>query len=227
MKRKGFAIHFFSLILASTAGLFFCLTVFAQEAPPETPQKPPEPRKPSMLDTAGRMKIFFRAGYGVGFDSVHVGDTTAGEDVTLSGGGGPGLVLGIGYGLSGDFDLDLDFGGQVSTLTPQVSNADGSLSRSFLLVTIRKKFPTSKTGQFKAGIGAGIYSKGELDFDWTGAQGNHEIVKYNDAFGIHFTGEFEQFITANTSFSIGGKVYLVNYKANSYTIDGLQRHWKT
>lgn len=223
MKRNGFTIQLCALVFVSTACLCICFTAFAQEAAPQAQeglQKPSEIQQPSLLDTAGRTKFFLQAGFGGGFDSVHVGDTLDGDKITLSGGGGFALTLGFGYGLSSDLDLDFDLGGQISTITPEVSNADGSFSRSFLLATIRKKFPTSDSGQFKAGIGIGIYSNGELDLDWTGPGGNHEIVKYDDALGLHLTGEFERFIGLHTSVYIGGKLYFVNYKAASYTIDG-------
>lgn len=219
--RNGFAMQLFSLVLAFATGFCVSLSAFAQEGQvQEASLQPSEIQRPPMLDTTGRMKFFLQGGLGVGFDSVHVGDTVDGDDITLSGGGGFGLTLGIGYGLSREYDLDFDLGGQISVITPEVSNADGSFTRSFLLATVKKKLPTSETGQFKVGIGLGVYSNAELDLDWTGAAGAHSAVEYDDALGIHLTGEFERFFGPSTSVSIAGRLYFVTYKANSYTVDG-------
>jgi hypothetical protein len=233
-----------SLMFVSAVVLCGVFPVQAEEAaqPQPTPQvqqqvPPPPPAQQQMqqaqtpppydynsimspANTVGKTRLFATGALGFGFDSINLGNTNAGDKVSISGGGGLGLGIGAGYGLSKDFDLDFDLGVQVSTLTPAVSNATGSFARSFLLATIKRKIPTSETGQFKVGFGLGLYNNGKLDLDTRDAGGNHEIVKYDRALGLHITGEFERFIGRATSVNIGAKMYFVTYKANSYTVDG-------
>ena len=209
----------------------FCGAIAFCSAAPSLAQMPPPP--PVQLSgmqqtqyaptvyTAGRMKLFLQAGYGVGFDSIDVGTTTSGDRVSISGGGGGALDLGIGYGLSPMLDLDVEIGGEVSTLTPAVANADGTFTRSYLLATVKRKLPTSDTGQFKVGVGLGAYMNGELDVDARNAGGFHDIIKYKNALGVHLTGEFERFVAPSTSFHVGMKMYFVTYKADSATSNGV------
>lgn len=191
----------------------------AQEAQPEAAQAQPA-QPPAMLDTAGKASFNIHGAFGVGFSSVDVGTTSSGEAVTISGGGGAGFGVGIGYGITRKFDVDLAFGGQVSTLTPAVSNAEGTFSRAYLLATLKRKFPTSDTGQFKAGLGVGAYFEGQLDVDTRDAGGYHTVVDYDPAIGFHLTGEFERFIRPNTSITLGAKMYFVTYEARSYKRNG-------
>ncbi len=196
-----------------------------QPAPPPAPpqyreQVPPPPPIVQTLppvNTAGKMKLSLQGALGFGFDHVDVGVTTGGDKVTISGGGGGGIGFGLGYGLSPDFDLDFDIGVQASTLSPAVANADGSFTRSFLLVTLKRKIPTSESGQFKVGLGLGSYNNGKLDVDLRDAGGVHDIIEYKNAVGFHVTGEFERFIGQTTSFNLGAKMYFVQYKADSWT----------
>lgn len=220
--RSLFSAIALGAIVVQSAGL-----ASAQEAQPAPPPPPPPqfevqapPPPPPALNTAGRSKISVMGAFGLGFNSVDIGTTTDGEDVKISGGGGAGLGLGLGFGLTPDLDLDFDLGGQVSILTPAVSNADGTFARSYLLATIKHKMPISDSGQFKFGIGLGAYGSGELDVDLRDAGGPHDIVKYDDALGFHVTGEFERFIGPSTSFHVGAKMYFVKYKAKSWTEDG-------
>jgi hypothetical protein len=200
-----------------------------QQAPaqPQVQQQAPLPPPPQAaqtlppVNTAGKMRLFLTGSLGFGFDHVDVGVTTSGEQVKISGGGGAGIALGLGYGLSPDFDLDFDLGVQASVISPAVANATGSFTRSYLLATIKRKIPTSESGQFKIGLGLGSYSSGKLDVDASNALGSHEVVEYNNALGFHVTGEFERFIGQTTSINLGAKMYFVKYKARSWTHNGV------
>ncbi len=216
----------FGSIVLQSAG-----PVQAQEAQtqPQSPQleqqAPPPPPLPVIqtlppVNTAGKMKLFLTGALGFGFDRVDIGVTTGGEKVTISGGGGAGLGLGLGFGLSPDFDLDFDLGVQASTITPSVANAKGSFTRSYLLATLKRKIPTSDTGQFKVGLGLGSYNNGKVDLDLTDAGGPHTIVNYDNALGFHVTGEFERFFGPTTSVNLGARMYFVKYKAKSETVNG-------
>ena len=190
-----------------------------QQVPPPPPPQAAQTLPP--VNTAGKMRLFLTGALGFGFDHADVGVTTGGEEVKISGGGGAGIGFGLGFGLSTDFDLDFDLGGQVSTLSPPVTNADGSFARSYLLATIKRKIPTSESGQFKIGLGLGSYMNGKLDVDASHALGAHEIVQYDNALGFHVTGEFERFIGQTTSINLGAKMYFVKYKARSWTHNGI------
>lgn len=197
-------------------------TAAAQPAPSSDLQDLPEALAADPIDTAGKVKLSLSGLYGFGFNSVDVGVTTYGDDVSISGGGGFGFAGRIGYGISRRFDIDIDLGFQVSTLMPAVSNADGTFARSYLLATLKYKVPTSDTGQFKFGLGAGSYFGGELDVDTAGVTGgSHTIVTYEPAVGLHVTGEFERFIRPDVSFHLGAKIYVVKYDADGVTYNGI------
>jgi hypothetical protein len=203
-----------------------------QQAPPPSPQPqveqqvPPPPPPPAVqtlppVNTAGKMRLFLTGALGFGFDHVDVGVTTSGEQVKISGGGGAGIGIGLGFGLSPDFDLDFDLGVQASAISPAVANTKGSFTRSYLLATIKRKIPTSESGQFKIGLGLGSYNNGKLDIDTRDAGGFHDVVEYKNALGFHVTGEFERFIGQTTSINLGAKMYFVKYEAKSWTQNGV------
>ena len=180
----------------------------------------------ALVDTTGKVRLSLQGALGFGFERIDVGTTTSGDTVSISGGGGAGGGAGIAFGLSRELDLDLDAGFQSGWLTPSVDNADGSFSRGYLLATLKYKRPTSDTGQFKFGAGLGAYFGGKLKFERTDVYFS-EQVDYDPAFGLHLTGEFERFIRPNMSFNIGAKMYFVEYKAKSATLNsiGLPVSW--
>lgn len=224
MKEKTFLRLLFAVIVSGATILGFDTPIRAQEnqqqIPRETSQEAQERRTQPSVDTNGRFRIFLEGGYGAGFDSPDIGKTTAGDDISISGGGGIGLGVGMGYGISRDVDLELNLGAQESSLTPSVQNAEGLFTRFYLLATIKHKIPTSDTGQFKVGLGAGTYSGGKLDVDATDGGGTQTIVRYDRAAGFHVTGEFERFMTKNAALSLGGRLYFVKYEANSARVGG-------
>ncbi len=228
-----FGVVVFGFILQSAG------SAQAQEVQPQSPKQPVDQQAPSQspqprvdqqtspsppavealppVNTAGKTRLYLTGALGLGFDHVDVGVTTSGEQVRISGGGGFGVGFGLGFGLSPDFDLDFDLGVQASAISPPVSNANGSFTRSYVLATIKRKIPTSESGQFKIGLGLGSYSGGKLDIDTRDAGGFHDVVKYKNALGFHMAGEFERFIGQTTSINLGAKMYFVKYQANSWT----------
>ncbi len=231
MNRKSllqslFGVVVFGLIVLQSAGPAQAQETQPQSQPPQLEQQVPPPPPPVIqalppVNTAGKMRLSLGAALGFGFDHVDVGITSGGEQVTISGGGGAGIGLGLGFGLSQDFDLDFDLGVQASVITPAVANAEGSFSRSFLLVTLKRKIPTSDSGQFKVGLGLGSYNNGKLDVDLTDAGKPHYVYEYKNALGFHVTGEFERFIGQTWSINLGAKMYFVKYKAKSFTQNGV------
>ena len=195
----------------------------AEPAPVAVEQTVPAGIRQENIDTSGKFKLSLSGLYGIGFDAVEVGVTNYGDKVSISGGGGLGFTGQIGYGMSSRIDLDIDLGVQVSVLEPAVENADGTFARSYLLATLKYKVPTSDTGQFKFGIGAGSYFGGELDVDTASVPGgNHTIVTYGPAVGMHVTGEFERFVRPDLSFHLGAKISLVTYDADEVTVNGVK-----
>jgi len=195
-------------------------TARSQEVRPEQAPPPAQTQQASatpqeLLNTAGKTRLSLHGVLGFGFDQVDVGTTTSGDTVSISGGGGLGGGAGIAFGLSRSLDLDLDLGFQVGGLTPAVDNADGSFTRGYFLATLKYKKPTSDTGQFKFGAGLGTYYGGKMKLELTNVYFSEE-VDYDPAVGLHFTGEFERFISPNVSFNIGAKIYFVEYEAKTY-----------
>jgi hypothetical protein len=160
---------------------------------------------------------------GFGLDSTTVGKTSGGDDVKISGGGGFGGGATLGYGLSRSFDIDATIGAQVSTLTPAVDNATGTFGRTFLLATLKYKIPIRENLQWKFGVGAGYYMGGKMDIDIDpGVLGaGHYIVDYQNATGIHATGELEVALQRNLMLAMGLKYYHVTYKADTATRNGV------
>lgn len=175
------------------------------------------------LNTAGRTRLELSALIGGGFKSHDIGTTSSGETARISGGGGLGAALGLGYGVNRTLDLDLTFGVQQSTMSPPVTNASGKFDRTFVLADLLYKIPYSSTSQVKVGGGLGRYLGGALDVDTSSvAGGGHTIVKYDDAFGIHFSGGVEVALSNNVYLSVGGRLTLVSYKAKASSLDGVQ-----
>ena len=174
-----------------------------------------------LLDTSGKYKLGLSLFAGGGTNNLDAGETTSGEDITISAGGGVGLALTAGYGLSSKFDIDVSAGIQRSSLSKEVSNAEGSFDRALLLATLMYKIPRSDTHQAKIGIGIGRYSSGELDVDGSDAPGGtHEVIEYDDAIGYHIVGVYEAIFPSGWAGSLALKYYAVTYDAKSAKQNG-------
>jgi hypothetical protein len=179
------------------------------------------PEAAEVLNTTGKLKLEISAMIGVGSKSIDVGTTTGGDSVKVSGGGGAGLAITAGYGLSESLDFDVSLGGQSSTEQPAVENADASFSRGFLRATLKFLVPVRDRIRFKFGGGVGLYSGGELDIDTTQvAGGSRDIVKYDDATGVHLVGELEALIRNDFTFVAGLRLYSVKYKVDTWQQNG-------
>lgn len=174
-------------------------------------------------ETTGKFRMEASFFFGVGLDKIEIGTTTAGDVVSISGGGGVGGAITLGYSFSKELEADLGAGFQHGTLSKKVENAKGSFERILVLATLKYKIPVRRNGQVKIGGGAGYYGSGELDLDASQvAGGAHNIYKYDDAFGFHVTGEYEGFFSARKwSWIIGVKYYNVRYDVKSCTSSGV------
>lgn len=167
-----------------------------------------------------RLRLEGSVFWGMGIDEIDIGKTDSGKTVSISGGGGPGGAFTAGYVLSREFDIDVSAGFQSGDLSEDVSNADGSFERKFLLATLKYKIPLSDTGQIKIGAGVGMYMSGELDVDTSEISGGfHTITKYDDAVGFHVIAEHEKLFPSGWAWGIGIKYYNVNYDADSATLN--------
>jgi len=180
------------------------------------------PESSEVLNTKGKVKLGISVMTGGGGKSIDLGTTTSGDQVKVSGGGGAGFELTAGYGLSEHLEFDVSLGGQSSTEQPAVKNADASFSRGFLRATLKYIVPVRDRIRFKFGGGVGNYGGGELDVDTTQiAGGSRNIVKYDDATGVHLVSELEALIRNDFTFVAGLRLYSVKYKASSYERNGV------
>jgi outer membrane protein with beta-barrel domain len=171
--------------------------------------------------TGGKIRIQPYLAAGAGSSKVDLGTTSNGDAVTISGGGGAAGGIMFGYGLNSWLDIDLSAGYQKSVLTPAVSNAEGSFTRTFYLVTLKYRFPVSERFQIKVGAGGGLYKPRDMDIDAAGVtNGFHDIIEYKDAIGAHVMTEFEIFVMRDLAVNIGLKYYSVTFRESSATRNG-------
>jgi Outer membrane protein beta-barrel domain len=172
-------------------------------------------------DTGAKFRIEPSLFAGGGTTKVDIGETTAGDKVSISGGGGAGAGITLGYGIAPQIDIDFTLGYEKSQLTPAVENAKGSFSRTFYLATLLYRIPLGDRLDLKVGGGGGIYKPGNLDIDATGiTNGFHDVIKYKNATGAHVVVDFEMFFANEMSLAFGLKYYSVTYKESSATRNG-------
>lgn len=192
--------------------------------PPPLPGEAPTEEEPAVPpvpppDTKGKLHLSLQGQGGLGLWSAPVGTSSDKKELNLSGGGGIGIQAGMGYGLSSVYDLDFDLGIQLSQQNFAADNINSDFTRSFLLATIKHKTPFWDRGQFKVGVGGGLYFGGKAKVD-SSDTGRHIEVGYKTAQGVHVTGEFEVFFLRNTSVHFGAKAYFVSYEARWATDHG-------
>lgn len=176
----------------------------------------------SMFGETGIFKIEAYFSAGAGFKQHKIGETTESKDINISGGGGIGFALTIGYVISSNMDLDLSAGIQNTSLSENVSNAEGTFHRNVLLSTLKYKINISNNKQAKIGAGIGFYMTGKWDVDGSEVPGGaHEIIEYDNTMGFHITGDYENMFISNWSWSVGLKFYSVSYKAKSAESNGV------
>ena len=155
--------------------------------------------------------------YGFGSANNKVGSTIDGRDVNISGGGGCGYGITGGYCGSGALDVDLTVDSQNSVLIPKLDNGSGDFRRTGVLLTAKYKLPLKKSYQhIKFGAGAGYYFPNALAIDLTPAGMSKQEVSYNGSAGVHFTLDFENYFGKSSSWSVGMRYNMVEYKANKF-----------
>jgi hypothetical protein len=161
---------------------------------------------------------------GGGFEQLNTGIVTSnGEQVKLSPGGGVGIGIQLGYLLlSSHWDFSIALSRQWSTMTPPVSNAEGTFSRT-LIEPMVKYIITFKDKNKSVNLGAGILfaQSGKTDLDAGKIQGGaHNIYSYSDATGLLIAAEYLA-RRKNFGFHIGLKYYSVNYELASISSNGV------
>ena len=230
------------LLLIGMVGVFLILmgwnTGFSAESPnAESPKEnagnsevlrlPAQTSSPytDSYTAAGRFSLGLSGFLGQGIDDIDVGKAENGKTISISGGGGVGGALTLGFDFSSNTGIDVSIGMQHSVLSPKVSNMEGSFNRTFLLSTVKYKIPVhmfSHPSQVNIGCGIGYYIPGKLDIDGSKVTngGEHDIVEYDSAIGMHIIGEYEVFFVEGWSFMVGIKYSAVKYDANSVKRDG-------
>jgi hypothetical protein len=198
-----------------------------QQTNAQAPQQNAKPEKKSKVDALFRFRAGVDVVLGVGSETEEVGTTYYyNNKVKLSAGGGFGLGFTLGFGVLPAIDIEGSFISQVSTLDPDVDDAEGNFSRVISTWTALYKIPISSKGQIKIGGGVGYYMNPELEID--ADYGINEFgrartikVKYKDAVGTHQVIEYEHFTSKDSAFSIGLKTYQVEYELKSMDLNGL------
>jgi len=163
-----------------------------------------------------KARLGINIGGGGGFESIQMGYTEENEELILSTGGGFGIGAGFGYEVKKDFDLSLNSFYQSGAMSPPVNNADASFQRIGVIITPALIIPI-KGGdffRFRLGAGPGFYVNNNMEVNFSKAGGGDYILKYKPAIGFHSSFIFESNFSEKGSFSMGLKLYNVNYKYN-------------
>jgi hypothetical protein len=157
-------------------------------------------------------------GYGAGFESIPFFVTDDNKEVSLSTGGG--LVVGLEAGceLHKYFDLGFSLLYQSSALTPEVKNADGSFSRTDLMINPSLVIPL-KGGEymrFRIGPGLAYYLGPKMYVDGSKIPHSAEFTwKYENALGLLGNFVFENNFSDNASMLLGIRFNSTKYKYSS------------
>jgi hypothetical protein len=172
---------------------------------------------------APALKLAGSVYFGLGIDDLTVGETTEGDDITISGGGGLGGHIAAIYAITTAIESSIGIGYEFSSLTPNVKNADGIFPRVLIDATVKYRFAVGSGGLLKIGGGPGYYIPGDLDIDMSKVSGGgHNIYGYKNTAGFHITGEYEGYIDHRFSWLAGLKYYSVSYELESSRLDGIR-----
>ena len=162
---------------------------------------------------------------GFGFNNITLGETDAGDKVTISAGGGMGLGFDMGYAFNPSFELSVAYTYKVTELSMAVDNASGSFEHGNLMVTgkFMKRIKTRSSLNFGGGLD--LFNAGNMDLDFSEVpDGARYVYKYKTAVGCHLLGEFQFKFVKKWSLTAGCTIYGVNYnqmksfQANSVSI---------
>jgi hypothetical protein len=177
-------------------------------------QQAPEPI--SLKPKTSRLGVFM--GGGIGFEKQPWFIDDKGNEVTLSTGGGYFLGGEYGYRFSKNFELTFSAAFEGSTLSRELSNADGSFNRIAANLTPALIIPI-KGGSIinlRLGAGLGFYSSGTMKID--GSQivpGQKFSLHYNNATGFHGLFALNAKFAERASMEFGLKYVNVRYKFKS------------
>jgi hypothetical protein len=201
------------------AVLLLCLFLPTMTVQAQTPEK----EKELVYPISPGWKLEGRVLVGVGLDDHLVGETSGGDEITISGGGGMGIQGLFCYDLSPRLEGSLGLGYMVSSMMPEVENASGTFGRLFIDATLKYRLILTTRAVMKLGAGAGYYLPGDMDLDTREvAGGAHNIYGYDSAPGFHVMGEYERSINERFSWVIGLRGSFVSYDLNSASSDGME-----
>ena len=166
------------------------------------------------------VRPFFAFGLGLKDHTVGQAVNTTTNEVTsvkLSAGGGYGGGLGLRFGVTPKFAIDTVFGTQVTTESPEVSDASAEFDRQYLLVTALAQKPVRGNYRFYGGFGVGSYRGGKMD-----VSGFSDVeVDYEDALGYHVLIGWESIPVNRFYGGLAIKFYSVDYDAEKMMFAGI------
>jgi hypothetical protein len=177
-------------------------------------QQAPEPI--SLNPKSSRIGIFMGGGFG--FEKQPWFIDTKGNEITLSTGGGYSIGAEYAYRFSRNFELSFAAAFEGSTLSKELSNADGSYNRMAATLTPALIIPIKGGSILNLRLGAGLghYSSGTMKID--GSQivpGQKFSLHYNNATGFHGLFAFNAKFAERASMEFGLKYVNVKYKFKS------------
>jgi hypothetical protein len=158
----------------------------------------------------------FRVGFisiaGVGFNKIPLGETDAGDKVTISAGGGIGMGFDMGYVFNPSFELSVAYTYKMTDLSMVVENGSGSFEYGNLMVTGKFMKKVKKRSSLNFGGGLDLFNAGTMDIDLSQVpDGARYVYRYKTAVGCHVLAEFQFRFAKKWSLTAGSNLYGVNY----------------
>jgi hypothetical protein len=158
----------------------------------------------------------FRVGFisiaGVGFNKIPLGETNAGDKVTISAGGGIGMGFDMGYAFNPSFELSVAYMYKMTDLSMVVENGSGSFEYGNLMVTGKFMKKVKKRSSLNFGGGLDLFNAGTMDIDLSQVpDGARYVYRYKTAVGCHVLAEFQFRFAKKWSLTAGCSLYGVNY----------------
>lgn len=178
----------------------------------------------SNWDKTGNLFLRLEGVGGSGLDWHVVGQTTEGDDVSISAGGGIGIQLVAGSNLLRYFRIEGSFGYESAGLDMELENGSGSFGRTHLGGSAYLRIPVGEKSTLN--LGGGMAEKGspDLDLDFSSSRiygAAHNIYHYNTGQCTHWDVVWEYYPDRIMSISVGLRYEIVEYELESLTSNGV------
>jgi len=164
-----------------------------------------------------KSRIGINIGVGAGFENNDMFEMENGKMSTFSYGGGVAYGLKYGYEFNKHLDLALDINYQRNDLSPLLTNASVSFSKTIFSITPSYIIPINGGDNMRLKLGAGVdYSmSNSFTIKSDGLGGFNDTWKYKNAYGYHASINYELNVSDNWSFNYGFKFYNIKYEFTS------------